>query len=223
MTRFRLVGLYFAWLARPRLLWISVGLVLISAAVIALSHNRQEACLRWWGMALQFLGIVSVVRELRGARLQFNKPGLLDLARQWLEQRPGKDRTLILGGVGMVAALGVSARLTIRAKTDPVAPIETRVKALETNLGRIDEELGQVHRAVDSERTARTQALQAETDARTQADARLDRTLEEISTGSLTFSLFGVVWLAVGLVLSSTSVEVAKWMAKLARWTGWLW
>ena len=101
--------------------------------------------------------------------------------------------------------------------------MSARLSALERNFELIDGELAVTQAAVDQERRDRMEADTIEGSARESSIQSLDRRLEETSTGSFTFSLFGVVWLAVGLALSSTSVEVARWMARLAKWTAWTW
>jgi len=211
------------WLFSMHYLWAFLGLFAATLAVLALAHAKQEACLRWWGMLLQFFGIVMVIRDLVGAQTALGERGLRQRVQAKLAQWPGRNVTVSLSGAAAMGITGFAARLTVRAPTNPLAPVADRLHALEENFRHIDKELGQAHAAVDQERRDRTDSVKTEAAAREQADQDLLAKVREVSTGSFTFSLFGVSWLAAGLVLSSTSVEVAKWIGRLAKWTGWTW
>src|SRR5690349_21394197 len=44
--------------------------------------------LRYWGLAFQLLGILTVVSGLRDKRHLFNRPGLVENLRRWINRRP---------------------------------------------------------------------------------------------------------------------------------------
>jgi hypothetical protein len=75
-----------------------------------------------------------------------------------------------------------------------------------------------VEASLDEEVGARTNAVKEELAVRAAAaDHVLHKKLTELATGSYSFSMFGVVWLAVGLVLSSASPELARWIGMLRQ------
>jgi hypothetical protein len=195
----------------------------MTAAVLTFSHPKHEACIRWWGMVLQFFGIVLLISDVRGAQREFSQQGLSERMRQKLREWPRGNVTLSLGGAAGFATIGGFGRITVRTPTDPSAAVDARLSALEQNFARLDQELGQTQKDLDAERSARTEAVKAEESARSQADRAIEEKVAKVTAGSFTFSLFGAVWLTVGLVLSSTSVETSKWIAALAKLTGWHW
>ncbi len=197
------------YLLRPKLFWACVALIVMSLAVLA---TTREPCIRWWGLVLQFLGVISVLRELRGAQQQFGKPGLRELARQWKAGWPTNEPVILsVGGVAASTSVG-SVKATVRAAMKPDAPLEERLVAVERNLQYIDQDVRQVERELREESHTRAEADRAETSARTSADESLGRQLAEAAAGSVHFSMFGLVWLAVGMVLSTIAPELAKWL-----------
>jgi hypothetical protein len=174
-------------------------------------------------MALQFFGVWSVVKDLRSAQRDFAQPGVRQRIRNKLAEWPKRGTTISLSGAAVATATGRPARIMVRAPMDPSGPWDVRLKALEQNFKHLDQELGQVEMAVHEERALRAAAIKQEAQTRTQADDAISKKLEDVATGSFTFSLFGVIWLAIGMVLGSTSTELAKWIGKLAHWTRWTW
>lgn len=210
------------WLAALHYFWAAVVLSSLTVAVVAFPHAKQEACLRWWGMALQFFGIVMLVVDLRGAQREFGQPGALERIRHKMSTWPKQQ-----SGVALGAAIGVSVAiaagsLKTRVPADPSASLKDRVKALEANLHHVDTDLADLQQRVSVEGRDREAADRQERAAREAADKALEQKMTQAATGSFTFSLFGVVWLAIGLVLSSTSVETAKWVPRLGKALGWL-
>ena len=73
-------------------------------------------------------------------------------------------------------------------------------------------ELDRVWGTVAADRLERQQAVAIEAAERAQGHSNLADRLKKATTESIPFSLFGLLWLAVGVFLSSTSMEVACWM-----------
>lgn len=204
-------------LASPKLFWASALLLAVTAAVIWPPHAKQEACIRWWGMVLQFVGIYSVVRELRTRREDVGAPGLVEALRKFIKGWPSRNTTISLEGASISIASSV-ARVTQRAcKVPPDSPLEQRLAAVERNLGFMDEDLGKLQSDLDTEVRERQTAVRDEQDERVRVIAAMKNSLKESTTKTLPFSMFGVVCLFAGVGLSSMFVELARWIPLLFK------
>ena len=200
------------WLfIEPWILWLSVCLLLVTFAVLFMVRADREPLIRWWGMALQFVGIISVVHDLQSTQRHVNRPGAAKWIREWAVRWPGRKVTIALAGASTVV-LGGTARLTVRAPVNPQATIEERLVALEQNFCFIDRELDQLERTTTTERTERVSADTAEAAARIRADDGIKEHFAEVAAGTVSVSLFGVWSLAAGVLLGSGSAELGKWL-----------
>jgi len=89
--------------------------------------------------------------------------------------------------------------------------------AVERNIKFIDDDLGKVESALDAERRAREIAVRDEKDERVQAVESVKNSIKEATAKTLPFSMFGVIWLALGVFLSGTSPELERWVHLLAK------
>jgi hypothetical protein len=75
------------WLLELRehhLFWFTVGGNLAAVAVAFLLGS--ERAFRVTGLVLQLIGIATVALNIRGTRSQFDRPGTIALASQWLRR-----------------------------------------------------------------------------------------------------------------------------------------
>ena len=163
-------------------------------------------------MTLQFLGIYAVVRELKGAQEHFRRLGPVAWTDDWWKRWPRAGDAILLSSE---ITIGVSASATGRVRVSPGADstVEQRLASLEKNVGYIDTELAQSQAAISHETSERTAALRDETAARQAEDRRISQQLEQVSTGSISFSYFGVLWLAMGVLVATASPEIFRWFS----------
>jgi hypothetical protein len=171
-----------------------------------------EARLRYSGLALEMLGVFTVVHGLRAKGRLFNKPSiraLLARALKTFPKWPGRQATIhgsagiALGGMKVA---GGSMSVWHGAADQS---LERRVEALEKNL----ESLRQDHRdAVKDLREADDQLrrnFKSESADRRTSDQELRRKIEGIGAESLHIEVMGVLWIVVGVVLATASAELA--------------
>lgn len=91
--------------------------------------------------------------------------------------------------------------------------LEERLEAIESNLRDLNGRHDETRRLLDKEVHDRETALESERRARTDAENEIKTKLELSDTGGLDLSLTGVFWLALGLLLSTASTEVAHFLA----------
>ena len=80
------------------------------------------------------------------------------------------------------------------------------------NVERMNERLIQAQKDIDSERSKHSESLRQERQFREGGDEHLHNRLEAAETGGLHISLIGVIWIFLGLILSTVSPEIAQWM-----------
>ena len=209
------------WALEPRLLWASAVCLIVTAAVLLAVHPnlslrvaglKQEQVIRWWGVALQMLGILAVLNDLWSLREQFALESASTWLRKWLARWPSRNVSIKLEGVGAATATG--SAILARGYVGPghSAAVEVRLFGLEQHAHALMVELDSVRGTVEAERRERQQAAAIEAAERSRGHSDLADQLTKATTESIPFSLFGLLWLAVGVFLSSTSTEVACWM-----------
>src|SRR5882672_11551074 len=126
------------WVVDAWRVWVPllvVMLVLLVASKFPLSW--ADSVLRYFGLAFQLLGILTVVLGLRDKRRLFNRPTLVENIRHWMNRRPRwgtKRQTFLETGTGSFSLIGGSAKFSVWRKAPANAPVEARLAALEANL-----------------------------------------------------------------------------------------
>lgn len=208
------------WAFEPRLLWASLACLIVTAVVLAPHPNlplrlaglKHEQVIRWWGVALQMVGILAVLNDLRSLQKQFGLESASTWLRRWLARWPSRNVSIKLEGVGAATATASAALSRGYVGPGHAASYEARISALEQHAHHLMVELDRVWGTVAADRLERQQAVAIEAAERAQGHSNLADRLKKATTESIPFSLFGLLWLAVGVFLSSTSMEVACWM-----------
>jgi hypothetical protein len=203
------------WLLAARLFWLT-SLVVFGSLVIALGRGTTEPRIRLTGLALELLGTSTVALGIRQTREFYGKPGLFAIATEWLRRVPRLTGRVVTGSIVLTAgpvtltASGHAARLTVSRPN-----LEDRVAALEAELRELDVRQDETRHFVEKEIRDRQSALEAERQARMKEEEDIRTKLELSDTGGLNLSVTGLVWLAVGLCLSTASVEIARALGPL--------
>lgn len=199
------------WAMRNKLFWWNIILIFVSVAIIFMWRSPGESDFRvkTLGMILQLIGVGSVWFDLTSTARTFGKTGMIQRTKDWLKAGFTRNATVSLSGVSAQASTGGSARLTVRWPIDPNAVNSVRIEALEKNLGKIDEEINALFQQLDQHAAVARERASNEEKMRTLAVAEVRRELIEASAGNFAILVFGVVWLAVGVVLSTWAPEIA--------------
>lgn len=200
------------WLLQPWRAWVAVGVVIGVAAIASLLPGMPEDRIRYCGLALQLLGVATVVALLQDKRRTFNRQGLFEQFTQWFVARPRfrpKGQTISLSGVAASSATG-SATLSVWRHAAPSAPVEDRVAALEGNIEALKRDIeSTTKRTVDSA-SRLTEELNCERQARVATDSAIRSQLEKFAAGGLHIEAAGLAWLILGIVLATIPAELAK-------------
>lgn len=198
------------WIREPRLFWLCTFVVVASMA-LALFGGVTEQKIRITGLVLQLCGISTVVWGLRQTRKLFGRAGFFEHLVEWLKRFPKyKPRPVSFEGNISLPTIQLTGRAHLWQGAGPEAPIEKRLAVVEENLLALDQRLVQVDKRLDDEARKITSELHEERVLREKEDDETKRKIELSQTGGLSISVMGLVWLLLGVVLSTASTEIAK-------------
>ena len=191
---YTLLGLLAAW-------WVPLWLF----------TTNPEVHMRWTGMLLQIGGVGTVAWGLSKTLQLFGKPNVLDSVVQWIGAFP----RLLRKGTGQTVRLGFSENITVGhdMSVSTLKPKPQTVEAqIEWLIERIEKQKRRIHK-LEQQAKEQTEILkekvQQETSERASEDDRINQhVLEEVAIGGLHLEFMGVVWLVVGIVLSSFPAEL---------------
>lgn len=194
------------WLKRGWPLWASGLLAGVGLAVWLVAPHTQTT-VRRVGLFYEALGVCVVIVEFVRAMQRHGVPLPHVRLLRYFRDMPIRRQNFVIGvgagGVGLRGhAVGTSGA-TARASQS----IEQRVDALERALSAARTEVARVDERVTAEEQARAAAVAGEANQRVQEDARLVAAIREIEVGGLALSLFGLLWLLVGMLLTTGTEE----------------
>src|SRR5207249_3867027 len=106
--------------------------------------------------------VIAVLRELRGAQRQFNKPGARASLRAWFDRWPGPHVARPITGTAAIVESGDTVRATGHCGPVPGAPVEARLDALERQVQKFHADIAEASAQIDGERAARTAGIRNE-------------------------------------------------------------
>jgi hypothetical protein len=201
------------WLARPKQLWLAV-FILIVAGFIVLRPGTSEQAIRLAGLALQLLGIATVIWGIELTRRLFNYPTLLALAAEWLKHFPRYKRKITLAAGGGKLAMSAKARAYVTNNPPANATLDQRVASLEVNVSHINRRIDGVFNELDALESSQKSAIEEERQQRHAEDQKIAAKFETSGTGGLHISAIGALWLLVGVTLSTAAPEIARWLLR---------
>ena len=203
------------WFRADPLAWSTIvtlmPLVLLATIGLCLPWRTGDL-LRYAGLVLQLLGIGTVAKNLIDKGVLFNLPRLRDMARRSVANFPkwgihGRSNTADASDT--IVASGHVQAFVWRGYADKSTA--ERVDAIIANL----EELRTQHARDIQQLKSEHDALQSEVvrhrNERTQEDADLRRLVTGLGTSSIHLDWAGIIWLSVGVVLSTIPADLAHW------------
>jgi len=198
------------WLAEGRVGFMG-ALVIVAAVVWPTWTVCSESTFRISGLVLQLAGMVFAIRGLLAIRAHFGKPLLRHLLRDWLKRIPRWKSNRTVRGVGAVISneAAMHARGYVWTPDKAEKPLEQRVEAILKNLERMRDDLQNHAKSLDELRLdhERHKVEIQQTAGRFESSIRID--LDKLHTADVLVSLVGLVWLTIGIVLSTLAPELA--------------
>jgi hypothetical protein len=196
------------WWPRGWPLWASLVLAFIGV-VSWQAGAHTEATVRRIGLGYEVIGVVAVLVELilamkrHDIRLPHSRLVAYLLSVPFLKRRRAIALHARAGGFN---TSGGSARFSSRL--GPNATIEQRVTQLETLAEEQDRAHYRLVKHLEAETVARAAADAQEAHLREQGNRELHGAVKSLEVGGLKLSLFGLLWLLFGMVLTTGTQEV---------------
>lgn len=207
VARLKVVG---PWLGEARYVWLALA-VNIAALVVALRPGTSEPVIRLTGLALQVLGIGTVIWGISETRALFGHPSITSKAKSWFGRFPLLKRNIVIGVAAIESAEMIGkARGYVTHNPVPSPTIEARLDALEKNIASIHERISHTQNEMDQELQKTNEAINAEKHARETEDNSLHSKLEATGTGGVHISAIGASWLFIGVTLSTAAIEIER-------------
>jgi hypothetical protein len=188
---YTLLGLFAAW-------WIPLWLFTIN----------PEAHMRWTGMLLQIGGVGTVAWGLSKTRQLFNQPGIWESIVSWVAAIPDQvcAPTAVSASISeMIPGPSMSAHGQVRASHEDKS-LEEKVSWLLHQVEKLENRMEDLRREGRQREKQLEVLIEEEASERESADENISQQIEEVAIGGLHLEFMGVVWLVVGIVLSSFPV-----------------
>jgi hypothetical protein len=198
------------WVLDAWRVWAPIIVVFFVASLASLLPGTPYDSVRYAGLALQILGIATVVNGLRDRRLLFKRPSFVDHLATWLARRPrwdAKPQTISLSGTASIGISG-SAKLSVWRGFPADAPIEARLAAMEANIETLRTEQAETSKELQEETRKRVESLDSERQSRVSALGELRAQVDTLGVGGLHLETAGLFWLIFGVVLGTAPAEI---------------
>jgi hypothetical protein len=200
-----------SWLGEARLLWLTLGVVGVAIAFASSGPWQTEPRIRITGLLLQLLGLATVVWGIRQTGEFFGHPTLRQALAAWILRFPSYHGKVVSGTAHMSGGFAtVSGRGSARVSAKEGASPEERIDALEKNLGYLSRELDHTQQTLDETKRALAAAIKTESSERRTALEAVHRKLETAQTGGLYIAASGTLFLVVGVIMSTASLELSR-------------
>lgn len=189
------------------------ALVVLAVTFCGFVAWHSEESIRIAGYSLQFMGMIFAVRGLLKIREHFGHPLLRQLVFQWLKRFPRWKRNVVTGvGTAHARMAGMKGRAEIWDPDDPKKPIEKRIEAIIKNLDRVRGEQREHAHSIDKLKESHEEHKKQVAEEQNNMKETIRSDLESLHTSDLITSLVGLVWLTVGITLSTLAPELSQWL-----------
>lgn len=199
------------WIAEGKVAFMGL-LVLAAALLLGMFTWQCEASIRISGFVLQLTGMVFAISGLLQIRAHFGQTSLRGLFVEWLKRFPTWKRR-IGGSAAVVSSKPTSKGIGISWIPDnPGHSIDKRIDAVVANLDHLRDaqtkQLTAVKKLEDSHENHKKEV----TEKTKRLETKLHTDLESLHTSDLLTSLVGLVWLTIGILLSTLAPELTRWL-----------
>ncbi len=187
--------------------------VVLAAVLLGFVTWHSEESIRVAGYALQLIGMIFAIRGLLGVREHFGQPLLRQLLLKWVKQFPKWKRSVVIGaGAGHMTMAGMKGRAEVWTPDDPKKPVEQRIEGIIRNLDRVRNEQREHAQSIDELNESHEELKKHVAEENRKMKKNIHTDLESLHTSDLITSLVGLVWLTVGITMSTLAPELSKWL-----------
>lgn len=183
-----------------------VGLVILSPEYVP---GCREIGMRWFGAGLQLLGFATVALGLSDAGKQFGKPSWFSRIARYFSEFPTRKGRIISAHATAFGSVNVFGQGRVATWPSSTMTPEEQLKVIIENLKGLHNVIGEIEGSI---RTAKhelgTQITERFNELK-EGEKEAKRLLEEAFVGGLHIEWWGIVLFVVGIILASTSPEIA--------------
>lgn len=195
--------------------WIAIGVPIAVALAMwpvwrLLSLNTEQYA-RYVGGLLELAGICTVALGLRDTRSLFERPSFRKTIGNWFRSIPRwREQHSVHVGTGIMTLQPMAAQAYGTVTAPPNATTEQRISALESEVKNLSGRIQATRTEIDERIAEQKNALAAEQRERQEQVEGTRKLIDEAVAGGLVFEAMGLVWLVLGLLLATSSSELAK-------------
>ncbi|MGH9438614.1 MAG: hypothetical protein ACRD22_12165 [Terriglobia bacterium] len=197
--------------AKLALLWL---LVIAVAVYLGCIVWHREVAIRVAGYSLQLLGMILTINSLLRIRIYFGRPDLRTLFVIWIKNFPKWKRRYIsvADGGHFNVKLGVAAAAKSWTPDNPDQSLEKRIEGILRNLNRINEIQNGHAMKISTLQAALEEHRLITAEETHNSEKRMRSDLESLHMSDWTISLIGLIWLTVGITMSTMAPELYQWL-----------
>ena len=197
------------WLVKDNIVLMGF-LILLLSVILSLYTWCNESSIRWGGYLLQFLGMVIAIHILHEVRKHFKLPSFRQTFFNWAKRFPKWKKNIVIGaGSAEIAVMGMKAQCEVWTPDDPDISIEKRIERILKNLDRIRKEQSEHGRSIEDLKKSLEGHKKKVAEENKKLRDKFQSDLESLHASDILTSLVGLVWLMVGITLSSMAAEIA--------------
>lgn len=195
-------------------LWICVILTIFGlAAVMCLTNKGANVSIA--GLLFQIAGIGVAIYALQDIRTKLDQPGLIPTLTAAIES-PFKGQSVATAGVAHVQESADAVEASGTLSTHPKSlSTEDRFTVLEDQVSRLEAmhatDIATIRRTIRESQEISSGYHQEQV----AAVKDLRKLITDLQTGGLPLTLFGLIWLLTGALLTSVPDVIANWIQHL--------
>jgi hypothetical protein len=200
---------------RGKLFWLAIGLPVLCYFVASVSAHvwsrSAEDILRYSGALLEIAGIVTVAVGLLDLQDLFNRQTLWAAILAYFKTLPRwRPRLTVSPLPDASSSIGFKARAHGNVRLPPDATIEQRLRALEEQIENLSHAVHDNLATLDERTINQEKALKEEQRERRSEVESARKLIDVAVAGDLGFEIVGLLWLSLGLVVSTFAPEIAN-------------
>ena len=200
------------WLAEGEIVFMCL-LVIASAIALVFCTWRSEVSIRLAGYVLQLIGMIFAIRGLLSIRTHFGQTLLRKIFLNWLKRFPKWKRNVVLElNSANIASAGMKSGAEVWTPDNSEQSVEKRIEGIVKNLERIRTVQHEHTNSIDELKQSHEEHKKKVAEQAKKIENEIHSKLELLHTGDLITSVVGLVWLTVGITMSTMTPEIYQWL-----------
>ena len=200
------------WLAEGEIVFMCL-LVIASAIALVFCTWRSEVSIRLAGYVLQLIGMIFAIRGLLSIRAHFGQTLLRKIFLNWLKRFPKWKRNVVLElNSANIASAGMKSGAEVWTPDNSKQSVEKRIEGIVKNLERIRTVQHEHTNSIDELKQSHEEHKKKVAEQAKKIENEIHSELELLHTGDLITSVVGLVWLTVGITMSTMAPEIYQWL-----------